>query len=224
MEIRRFKIACLRLRLASSVARAVAIDADGEDFDATSTALAVWTRLLTGYNSTSQQLRAFPWQCFWTLTSWSQRYGRERHSAFYDQVRITQSVLSSLRLSVFLAPRSRCLMARRTALCQSLTLFRSGRLEEPSAIEQSALRKTQADMDVAYINAGVLTPEEVALNRFRATGWSAETTIDLEVRQKQLELDKQNGPTDNAGAGAESSQASGAPVDAPQETARNRRP
>ena len=115
-------------------------------------------------------------------------------------------------------------MARRTALCQSLTLFRSGRLEEPSAIEQSALRKTQADMDVAYINAGVLTPEEVALNRFRATGWSAETTIDLEVRQKQLELDKQNGPTDNAGAGAESSQASGAPVDAPQETAQNRRP
>jgi len=47
--------------------------------------------------------------------------------------------------------------------------------------EQAELRKTVADTDVAYINAGVLLPEEVALSRFGSGTWSAETTVDLDV-------------------------------------------
>ena len=47
--------------------------------------------------------------------------------------------------------------------------------------EQAELRKTVADTDVAYINAGVLLPEEVALSRFAKGAWSAETEVDLDV-------------------------------------------
>jgi hypothetical protein len=47
--------------------------------------------------------------------------------------------------------------------------------------EQADLRKTTADTDVAYINAGVLLPEEVALSRFGSGTWSAETAVDLAV-------------------------------------------
>jgi len=60
-------------------------------------------------------------------------------------------------------------------------------LRQMTAKEQAELRKIVAETDAIYVDKEVLTPEEVAINRFRADGWSAETTIDLELRQKLLE-------------------------------------
>lgn len=60
-------------------------------------------------------------------------------------------------------------------------------LRQMTALEQATLRKTVAETDQIYIDKEVLSPEEVAINRFRADGWSAETAIDLELRQKLLE-------------------------------------
>ncbi|HSN29387.1 MAG TPA: DUF1073 domain-containing protein, partial [Kofleriaceae bacterium] len=61
-------------------------------------------------------------------------------------------------------------------------------------VEESTRRSQQATADVAYIQAGVLTPEEVALSRFRPEGWSADTTIEMDARQT---------PASNADAGAD---------------------
>lgn len=55
--------------------------------------------------------------------------------------------------------------------------------------EEAELRAKVATTDVQYINAGVLTPEEVALSRFRTEGWSAETTVDLDARRAAQEAD-----------------------------------
>lgn len=60
-------------------------------------------------------------------------------------------------------------------------------LRQMTAAEQATLRKTVAETDAIYIDKEVLSPEEVAINRFRADGWSAETAVDLEVRQALLE-------------------------------------
>lgn len=58
-----------------------------------------------------------------------------------------------------------------------------GPMYEPTASEVSAQRKAQADADVAYVNAGVLMPEEVAISRFgQPGGWSAETSLSQEAR------------------------------------------
>ena len=57
-------------------------------------------------------------------------------------------------------------------------------LKEMSDTERATVEKTTADKDVAYINAGVLTPEEVALARFGGREWSAETTIDIAAREE----------------------------------------
>lgn len=73
--------------------------------------------------------------------------------------------------------------------------------------EKANLRLAQAQVDEKYITAQVLTPEEVALNRFTAKGWSAETRIDLDVREeiktrdleKALEDEQQNN-SPNAGS------------------------
>ncbi len=48
-------------------------------------------------------------------------------------------------------------------------------------------RKTVAETDKLYVEIGVLIPEEVALSRFRPTGFSAETVIQTADREAMLE-------------------------------------
>lgn len=55
--------------------------------------------------------------------------------------------------------------------------------------EEVELRAKQAGIVAQYVTAQVLTPEEVAINRFRADGWSPETRIDLAARKALLDED-----------------------------------
>ena len=48
--------------------------------------------------------------------------------------------------------------------------------------ERVDIRLKQSQADVAYINAQVLTPEEVASSRFGGDAYSIETKLDLEAR------------------------------------------
>jgi hypothetical protein len=56
--------------------------------------------------------------------------------------------------------------------------------------EESTLRNQQAQTDAIYITNQVVTPAEIALSRFRKEGWSAETSIDFEVREAAQEADR----------------------------------
>ncbi len=60
--------------------------------------------------------------------------------------------------------------------------------------ELADTRKTVAETDAIYITNQVLTPEEVAINRFGPDGYSMETVIELEGREN---------PSDNEGADME---------------------
>jgi uncharacterized protein len=62
-------------------------------------------------------------------------------------------------------------------------------LRQMTAKEQAELREIVARTDAIYVDKEVLTPEEICINRFRADGWSMETTVDLELRQKILETE-----------------------------------
>jgi len=53
--------------------------------------------------------------------------------------------------------------------------------------EEAAIRKLVAETDAIYLREGVLLPEEVAISRFRATGWSSETQIETSDREALLE-------------------------------------
>jgi 2'-5' RNA ligase len=59
-------------------------------------------------------------------------------------------------------------------------------LWQPTPSEEAELRSKVATTDQVYVTIGALTPEEVALNRFRTEGWSPDTTIDLEARESAL--------------------------------------
>lgn len=52
--------------------------------------------------------------------------------------------------------------------------------------EQASLEKTHAEKDQIYLNAGVVLPEEIALSRFRAEGWSPDVQIDRDAREALL--------------------------------------
>ena len=52
--------------------------------------------------------------------------------------------------------------------------------------EQADLEKVYGDRDVAYVGAGILAPEEVALSRFRDGSFRTQTEIDTKAREKSL--------------------------------------
>lgn len=81
----------------------------------------------------------------------------------------------------------------------------------PSEAETADLRSKVANADKAYVDAGVLTPEEVAISRFGGTKWSMETRIDTQMRKMQASQTKtavsnEEGPNSPAAAAKLSSQ------------------
>jgi phage-related protein (TIGR01555 family) len=77
-------------------------------------------------------------------------------------------------------------------------------LYQPTDKETADTRKVVADTDIAYINAGVLDPTEVTLSRFGEGGWSMDTTVDLELREKMADAlteDDIKPPAPDPGAG-----------------------
>ena len=62
-------------------------------------------------------------------------------------------------------------------------------LEKMSPLEEADLRGKVASTDKAYIDAGVVLPEEVALSRWGSGQYSAEMRIDLEPRQVVVDRD-----------------------------------
>jgi phage-related protein (TIGR01555 family) len=62
-------------------------------------------------------------------------------------------------------------------------------LRQLSELEQADLRKTVAETDKIYIDAGVLSAEEVAASAFGGSEWSMERTIDFEGREEMAEQD-----------------------------------
>lgn len=60
-------------------------------------------------------------------------------------------------------------------------------LWQMTALEEAQVRKTQAETDVAYITAQVVTPQEIARSRFGGDGWSSDTHIDVDLRDELLD-------------------------------------
>lgn len=70
-------------------------------------------------------------------------------------------------------------------------------LWQPTDAETAQVRSQMASADVAYINAQVLTPEEVAMSRFGGDSYSLNTVLDLEARDayaRELEQAPEEAP------------------------------
>jgi phage-related protein (TIGR01555 family) len=63
-------------------------------------------------------------------------------------------------------------------------------MRQLSEAEWADVRLKQAQTDEIYITAQVATANEIAQSRFRAEGYSTETTVDLEMRERLAEGDE----------------------------------
>ncbi len=176
------------LDLARSVCRAVPIDAEHEDFERKQTPLSGLADLLDRFASRLSAAARIPV----TLLMGESPAGLQATGAadirnFYDSVSSEQEF--SLRPKI-------------NRLMKLLYLSKTGPTtgQEPEGWgfvfvplwqatekEEAETKKTVAEADEIYIATGVLSPEEVANSRFGGQAYSAETTLDPELRGESVD-------------------------------------
>lgn len=75
------------------------------------------------------------------------------------------------------------------------------KLYQMTPSEEANLRKTVAETDGINIDKGITTADEVAVSRFQPSGWSMETTIDLDARKAAMDADASDPTTGDAPGG-----------------------
>ena len=76
-------------------------------------------------------------------------------------------------------------------------------IDSPTASEDADIRFKQSQIDVAYIDRGVVTANEVALSRFTGE-YSTQTQIDVETREDPLDMSEPDDEPDEVPEPAES--------------------
>ena len=176
-----------------SVARAIVIDADGEEFERHSTSFAGLDSILQMFVLRLSSSFRMPATILMGQSPAGQNAtGDADFRWFYDRIESAQSNE--------LAPKLRRLFEIAFAAKNGPTggivptkwsiVFRP--LQRMTEKEEGEIRNTQANTDNVYIQSGVVLPEEVTLSRFTRDGWNAETNEDLELREKMLELEAAN--------------------------------
>jgi hypothetical protein len=61
-------------------------------------------------------------------------------------------------------------------------------LRQPTEKDIATAHFTQAQADVAYVNAGVVAAEEIALSRFGGAEFSYDTHVDFNAREQQEQI------------------------------------
>lgn len=104
---------------------------------------------------------------------------------WYDSVREEQeaTLLKPMNRIVTLAMKASMGPTKGRELAEWQIVFAP--LWEPSEKETAETRKTVAETDKIYIDAGVLDETEVAISRFGGAEYSMETMIDAEERKKE---------------------------------------
>lgn len=166
--------------LGKSIARAVCIDADGEDFDYKTSSLAgldqvlskIEQRLIAGSNMPHTILMG-------ESPSGSNATGNSTVLGWYDYVANQQKT--------YLKPKVVKLVEMVAAGLQievggfDIEFNPLWQMDEKELV---AMRKTQAETDEIYMNTQVIDPREVAVSRFGGDAYSYETEIDMSLREQ----------------------------------------
>jgi len=178
--------------LAKSVARSILIDADGEDYQRVeSGTLSGMSDVLLRFAGLLSAATGIPVTILMgQAPAGLNATGDADMRQWYDRIRALQSTVLRRKLTRIL----RVICSAQDGPTQGRIPAKLG-VEFPplwqlTDAEKADVRAKQATADVAYITAGVVTPEEVATSRFRDTGWSAETTISLASRQALMQADQ----------------------------------
>lgn len=169
-----------------SIARAILIDAEEEDFERKVTPVSGLPDLLDrGALRLSTAGRIPVSLLLGQSPAGLNATGDSDISFFYDQIRAVQNTylrpkLQRLYTLMFLAKDS----PTKGMLPENWS-FEFNPLWQLDAKEKAELRKTQAETDEIYIMNDVVDPEEITASRFAGDTYSPETTLDTKKRAEQ---------------------------------------
>jgi phage-related protein (TIGR01555 family) len=194
-----------------SVARAILLD-ETEDFARVTTSFASLPELLDRIMQRMSAATKIPVTLLMGRSAAGMNAtGDSDFRAFYDSVGADQrKVLLPALLKVY-----RLLAVARGADPEQIRI-KFNKLWEPTEQEESLTEKQDADRDCAYIAAGVLLPEEVAMRISNGNRKISQTEIDIQAREasKKIELEMMADPEMHKPAAGEPG---GDPLPAPGE-------
>lgn len=176
------------VNLSRSTARAILLDAE-EEFDRKQTPVSGLPELLDRFQTRLAAAADMPLTLLMGMSPGGlNATGASDIRFFYDRVRAKQEQ----KLRPALEKITRLIMLANGGEPENWSIqFKP--LWQPTEAEQVQSRQAQATIDNTYIAAGVLTPEEVAKNRFAGDTYSFDTKIDFEARE-MLRLEEEREP------------------------------
>lgn len=164
------------LDLSRSIARAILIDAEDESFERSETSMAGLPELLDKYMLLLAGATEMP------VTRLMGRSPAGLNATGESDVRSWYDVVQSARTN-YLEPKLERLVKILMGPAEPANWsIKFPSLWQFSPTEEAAYRSTVAQTDAVYIQSQVVTPEEVALSRWRPEGYSAEMQLAREAR------------------------------------------
>lgn len=182
-----------RMRLVDmnrSVARAIAIDADGESFERQPYNFGNVDKILDKFMLRLAAAARIPVTILMgQAPSGMDSTGESDIRWFYDSIAAERETVLLPKLERILTVIMLAKDGPTKGVLPENWSIRFPSLWEPTRKEESEIRKTVADADKVYYEMGALLAEEIALSRFPATGYSIDTTIDTELREAALQAE-----------------------------------
>ena len=175
-----------------SVLRAILLDADNEDFQRKPTPLMGLPELLIQWLYRMSAAAEIPITLLFGMSPGGlNATGESDVRFFYDHISSKQETELRPLLERFLTVLYNVNEGPTKGVEPESWSFVFRPLWQLSDTEEATRRKSIADADVAYINAGVLNQVEVATSRFGGDTYSAETALQLDETER-LELAPEN--------------------------------
>lgn len=167
------------VEMSRSVARAILIDAEGEEFERKQTPVSGLPELLDRLNTRLAAAADMPLTLLMGQSPGGlNATGESDVRFFYDRVKATQQ----RKLGPAIRRIAQLVMLADGGEPASWSV-KFAPLWQPTEKEQADTRLVQAQVDTAYIQAGVVSPEEIAVSRFGGDGYSTATKIDFAARE-----------------------------------------
>lgn len=183
------------VEMSRSVARAMLIDADMEDFSKVTTTFTGVPDILDRMANRLAAATGIPVTKLMGQTQGGlNANGDADQASWYDAV----EVYRTKQLKPQLVWLSKILAAEMKLPPEKVIKVCFPSLYQMTPIQEAALRLQVAQTDKLYADMQALTPEEIAMSRFRPEGWNADTQINTDVREA---IQKQNEEDGNIGGG-----------------------
>lgn len=191
------------LDLSRSIARAIPLDADGEDFDRKATPTAGLPDLLDRMASRLSAATDIPITLLMgTSAKGLNATGEGDLENWYNNVRNFQETRLRNPISILLkviAKATGTVLETPDGQDQEEIEFSFRPLWQPTEKEIAETRKTVAESDTIYYDMGVLDNAEIAISRFGGERYSIETSLDLAAHTQQTTTNTDPNALDPAG-------------------------